>query len=211
MKKIDEMLIEAFLLFDEGKKEASLDEFNKIKALITDKQSEEYSKYLMNVGYVYTGLNMFKEAIDAYEELLGLSQNREDEHIALHQLGMVQREAENYETALVYFDKEKDIIEKEFSRDYLKLSINTYEQGYVRFKLGKFQEALQWLEMSLKNALQCDDFIARACAYRGIGEVYAAQGQQEKALDNFRQSKENFINAEDNIGAEEVHELISQL
>lgn len=70
------------------------------KDLITDKQSAEYSKYLMNVGYFYTGLKMFKEAVKTYEEFLDLSKDKEDEHIALHQLGMVQREAENYESAL---------------------------------------------------------------------------------------------------------------
>ena len=44
-----------------------------------------------------------------------------------------------------------------------------------------------YMEQSLKQALQTDDLIAQACAYRGLGEIGSIQNPEE--------SHENFLQA----------------
>ena len=63
------------------------------------------------------------------------------------------------------------------------------------------------MQKSLDFALKTDDFIAQACAYRGMGEIYLAQ-ESDKAQDYFYQSIQLFEKAEDKIGADEVRTLL---
>ena len=133
----------------------------------------------------------------------------ENEHIGYHQLAMVYREMNDYQTALNYIDKEREIIEKSFPEDALKSSVNNYEQGYLRLKLGEIAKAIMYMEQSLKQALQTDDLIAQACSYRGLGEIYSAENS-EKSQENFLQAIELFEKAGDQIGAQEVKSLLNK-
>ena len=122
---------------------------------------------------------------------------------------MVYREMNDYQTALNYIDKEREIIEKSFSEDALKSSVNNYEQGYLRLKLWEIAKAIMYMEQSLKQALQTDDLIAQACSYRGLGEIYSAENS-EKSQENFLQAIELFEKAGDQIGAQEVKSLLNK-
>lgn len=88
-----------------------------------------------------------------------------------------------------------------------KYSVNNYEQGYLRLKLGNLEEAESYMQESLDFALTTEDFIAQACSYRGMGEIYLKQGSV-KSRDYFYQSIQLFEKAEDKIGADEVRALL---
>ena len=122
---------------------------------------------------------------------------------------MVYREMNDYQTALSYIEKEREVIEDSFSEDALKSSVNNYEQGYLRLKLGEIAKAIMYMEQSLKQALQTDDLIAQACSYRGLGEIYSAENS-EKSQENFLQAIELFEKAGDQIGAREVKNLLNK-
>ena len=66
-----------------------------------------------------------------------------------------------------------------------------------------------YMEQSLKQALQTDDLIAQACSYRGLGEIYSAENS-EKSQENFLQAIELFEKAGDQIGAQEVKDLLNK-
>lgn len=121
---------------------------------------------------------------------------------------MVYREMNEFQTALFYIEREQKIIEEAFTEDSLKSSINNYEQGYLRLKLGKVVEAFMYMEQSLKQALQTDDLIAQACAYRGLGEIGSIQNAEE-SHENFLQAIALFEKAGDQIGAQEVRKLLN--
>lgn len=170
---------------------------------------KDYS--LLNLmGYIYLYEKKYEDCLEVYQRYLHLAiteKDRENEHIAYHQLAMVYREMNDFQTALSYIEKEREVIEQDFSEDDLKSSVNDYEQGYLRLKLGKIFEANTYMQQSLDSALKTDDLIAQACAYRGLGEIYSAENS-EKSQENFLQAIELFEKAGDQIGAEEVRDLI---
>ena len=172
---------------------------------------KDYS--LLNLmGYIYLYEKKYEDCLEVYKRYLHLAiteKDRENEHIAYHQLAMVYREMNDYQTALSYIEKEREVIEDSFSEDALKSSVNNYEQGYLRLKLGEIAKAIMYMEQSLKQALQTDDLIAQACSYRGLGEIYSAENS-EKSQENFLQAIELFEKAGDQVGAREVKTLLNK-
>ena len=170
---------------------------------------KDYS--LLNLmGYIYLYEKKYEDCLEVYKRYLHLAiteKDRENEHIAYHQLAMVYREMNDYQTALSYIEKEREVIEDSFSEDALKSSVNNYEQGYLRFKIGEIEKSIMHMEQSLKQALQTDDLIAQACAYRGLGEIYRKL-DSSKSYDYFSHAIKLFDKAGDEIGAEEVRALI---
>ena len=170
---------------------------------------KDYS--LLNLmGYIKLFEKDYQEALLIYQNYLDVaisSQDKENEHIGYHQLAMVYREMNDYQTALSYIEKEREVIEQDFSGDSLKYSVNDYEQGYLRLKLGQLVEAEFYMQQSLDSALKTDDLIAQACAYRGLGEIYRKL-DSSKSYDYFSHAIKLFDKAGDEIGADEVRDLI---
>ena len=172
---------------------------------------KDYS--LLNLmGYIYLYEKKYEDCLEVYKRYLHLAiteKDRENEHIAYHQLAMVYREMNDYQTALNYIEKEREVIEPDFSGDSLKYSVNDYEQGYLRLKLGQLVEAEFYMQKSLDSALKTDDLIAQACAYRGLGEIYRKL-DSSKSYDYFSYAIKLFDKAGDEIGAEEVNNKKSE-
>lgn len=187
---------------------------NEAKKLVSETFSLETCKdySLLNLmGYIKLFEKDYKEALLIYQNYLEVaisSQDKENEHIGYHQLAMVYREMNEFQTALFYIEREQKVIEEAFTEDTLKSSVNNYEQGYLRLKLGKVVEAFMYMEQSLKQALQTDDLIAQACAYRGLGEIGAIQNPEE-SHENFLQAIALFEKAGDQIGAQEARNLLN--
>lgn len=198
---------QAWELLFEGK-------INEAKKLVSETFSLETCKdySLLNLmGYIKLFEKDYKEALLIYQNYLEVaisSQDKENEHIGYHQLAMVYREMNEFQTALFYIEREQKVIEEAFTEDTLKSSVNNYEQGYLRLKLGKVAEAFMYMEQSLKQALQTDDLIAQACAYRGLGEIGSIQNPEE-SHENFLQAIALFEKAGDQIGAQEVRKLLN--
>ncbi|MEW4353647.1 hypothetical protein AB1I63_01930 [Streptococcus pneumoniae] len=156
----------------------------------------------------------YQQAMDLYEqnrmEALFVN-NHADLHVALHQQAMVAREMGECEHALDLIAQEEKIIQQHFSDDALRLSVNAYEQGYLRMKLGRSSEGLAYMEQSLGWSLKTDDWIAQACAYRGLGEIYQVLGNIEESKASFEKSLLLFRQAGDEIGAEEVEKMLSKI
>ena len=187
---------------------------NEAKKLVSETFSLETCKdySLLNLmGYIKLFEKDYKEALLIYQNYLEIaisSQDKENEHIGYHQLAMVYREMNEFQTALFYIEREQKIIEEAFTEDTLKSSVNNYEQGYLRLKLGKVAEAFMYMEQSLKQVLQTDDLIAQACAYRGLGEIGSIQNPEE-SHENFLQAIALFEKSGDQIGAQEVRNLLN--
>ncbi|MGQ7324141.1 tetratricopeptide repeat protein [Streptococcus suis] len=179
-------------------------------------------EYQVETCLDYAGLNLFAYlyleeenfdkallACQRYVQLARKEQNAEQEHIGLHQLAMVYRSQGNFKKALKLIEEEATLLATDFSEDKLKWSVNDYEQGYLRLQLGELESALHFMKRSLENALMTDDLIAQACAYRGLGEIYATSRITDLAEQAFMQSITAFEEADDDIGVEEVRELMT--
>ena len=143
---------------------------------------------------------------DYYAQAMS-EKNLEEQHIGLHQLAMVEREEEAYDLIMT----EAAIIAKHFPDDVLKTSVNLYEQGYLQFKLGNIHLAEELLQETLNLALQTDDFVNHACAYRGLAEVMLAKGNIKMAKFDAQKALECFEKAGDTVGAAELKDLMTQI
>ena len=167
---------------------------------------------LLNLmGYIYLEEQKYNECLSIYQRYIDLARTKSDpenEHIGYHQLAMVYREMGHFQKALLYIDQEMEIIKEYFPNDALKFSVNNYEQGYLRLKLGNLEEAESYMQKSRDFALTTEDFIAQACAYRGLGEIGSIQNPEE-SHENFLQAIALFEKAGDQIGAQEVRNLLN--
>lgn len=162
------------------------------------------------MGYIYLEEKNYNDSLKIYQRYIDLGRSKNDlenEHVGYHQLVMVYRDLGEFQKALLYINQEMEIIQNNFPNDALKLSINYYEQGFLHLKLGELEYAENPMQKSLDFALKTDDFIAQACAYRGMGKIYLAQ-ESDKSQDCFYQSIQLFEKAEDKIGADEVRALL---
>lgn len=163
-------------------------------------------------AYIYLDEQNFEKALLACQCYIQLSRDEKDveqEHIGLHQLAMVYRSQGNFKQALELIEEEAALLATDFSDDKLKWSVNEYEQGYLRLQLGELESAQHFMKRSLENVLMTDDLITQACAYRGLGEIYATNTATTLAEQAFEQSITAFEEAGDDIGANEVRELMA--
>jgi tetratricopeptide (TPR) repeat protein len=159
--------------------------------------------------YVFARTGRFEEARAECHLLQLEAQSHNDkssEYVALHQLGMVERMAGEWQTALEIFKREQAVIAS-LENPPLAVSANAYEQGIICGKLERYPEAREWLALALEQAQLSGDPIAEACAYRGLGEV-AANAVMRKAM--LLQSLAAFQRGGDTLGAAEIEDLLQQ-
>lgn len=205
--KMDEIIAKAWSLFDAG-------DLNGARALYLDclstARADELAPVWMGLIYVESGSGNFDSARQYASRLLGRAQSKEDEHIALHQSGMVERMAGEYARALELFEREAEIIRDALQNEDMSVSVNLYEQGYVRLKMGDADSAGELLERSLACARRAEDPMCIGCALRALGETMAAKGEREQALCYFQAAAEAFREVGDSRAVEEVEELWRQ-
>lgn len=207
---MDEKLRQAWQLFSEGQ----VAQAKKLVAADFNLLTCEDDQLLSFMGYMTLAEQDYKGAIQIYQRLLTVAKNQsssELEHIAWHQLAMVYRESKQYERALKLIEKERTIIDHYFADDSLKKAVNDYEQGYLRLKLGDAITAKKWMENSLQEALLTDDEVAKACSYRGLGEITLALKDKQQAKKYFQKAYEYFTKVDEKQGMKEVQNFLAQL
>lgn len=167
--------------------------------------------YLNLMAYLYLADEETEQAravMMTYINLARQASDKENEHIGLHQLAMIYREQDDWKQALELIEEERQIILETFSDDALKQSVNAYERGYLKWKLGLTEEGLSEMKASLTYALETDDEIAQACAHRGLGEIYASLDDKKVSKQHFLQALTLFDKAGDDIGKGEVEDMM---
>lgn len=170
--------------------------------------------FLNLMGYLNLQFENYEQSSAIFNKYIQLARKQnqvEFLHIGLHQLAMVYREAGKFKEALELIEEEKKVLDKHFKADLLINAVNNYEQGFLRLKLGKLDEALQYMQLSLKQALATEDLIAQACAYRGLGDIYLTLKQIDRSSTNYHKARDLFEKAEDEIGIKEVKVKIGEL
>lgn len=205
-------LADAFDLMDRGENQEALLLISRNLAAC-EHGSQAYLCWMIAMGYAYCNLHAYEKALEVYEQYMETAQKKrafEDLHVGLHQKGMTLRLMKRYGDALACFDGEREIIARYFPGDDLKLSVNEYEQGYCRFLSGDSKAGLAHMQRSLEHALKTGDLTARACACRGLGEIFKAAQSMDQAGDCFDRARTLFMEAGDAVGAEEVDRIRSE-
>ena len=202
-----ETLAKAWQLFDSGKTEAAEKLYLDCYEQVNKDDYEAYTSVLMGLIYVESFMEKYDEARKYAEIFVGIANNEEERHVALHQYGMVERMAENYSSAKQLFKQEAALIHTTLSNDDMMLAANFYEQAYIELKIGNIDLAEEIMTLSIEHAISANDSICTGCAYRGMGEILKARGDITCAKQWFHKAMEAFSDAGDLIAVEEVKEL----
>lgn len=207
---MDPLFHQAFLAFDSGR----YDEAERLYALALEKypvsQYEQYRQAAHGLAFTCCFQNKFDQAREIYTNLYRVVQDAHDlrwQAIVLHQQGVVERMAGNFCEALSMFQKEYDFRSLHLPDDSAGFAANLYEQGYILLKLGDTAQALTIMYRSLDMAQQANDAMCLGCAYRGLGEIYAALDEHDQARTCFSLSGQAFEQAGDQVAAAEVWRL----
>ena len=207
---MQEKIAEAWRLFDIGDFEASETIYRECLEMTSEDDYDTFASVLMGLIYTQSFLEKYDEARDYARRLLEIAPNEEEKHIALHQAGMVERMAGDYDRALEWFLQEEELIRKVFPKDDMRISANLYEQGYVNLKKESLQISAEIMKEALEYAKKSEDAMCIGCAYRGLGEIMYAQGKEDQAKDYFKQAIEAFELTGDEIAVKEVGEMLEE-
>jgi tetratricopeptide (TPR) repeat protein len=215
MAFLKDQINQAFELFDKGYLVEAEELYHDCLSQITEASSDQYVNILHGLGYVKVALSKFDEARSHYGDLIKITVSKGDSmnhSIAVHQLGMVERSAENYDEALKLFQLEAELLKKYNNNESpLNWSANFYERGFVNFKMGNIINAEQLMCESLQHAKESEDDICIGCSYRGYGEVFQNKNDEVLAETCFKNAIAAFERAKDYIAIEEVNELLTGL
>ena len=67
------------------------------------------------MGYIYLEEQKYNECLSIYQRYIDLARTKSDlenEHIGYHQLAMVYREMNEFQTALFYIEREQKLLKK---------------------------------------------------------------------------------------------------
>jgi len=196
---------DAWALFTQDR---SLDAATAFRTLLEDERSpeDEREQAEFGLGYALAFLGEFGEARQCFNHLRLQAAARGDlsaEHRALHQVGMVERMAQQWEAAHACFVEERLLIGHLGSPD-LEVAVNAYEMGVVTLQQGQPAASRTWFERSLSHARQTTDLVAVGCAYRGLGDWERDQGHPREAVELWEASRQAFTQAGETKASEDV-------
>lgn len=159
----------------------------------------------MALGYALAHDGLFGEAREVYAGLRAAHAGEAWEHIAVHQLGMVERLAGDHRAALRLFDEERKLIgqlpepERAFKR-----AVNGHELGVCHLALGEIGEARVALAAALTDARTADDPMTLGCVHRALGDFAAQGGDRDTAQAEYALAHADFLEAGDERAAAAV-------
>ncbi|NJK48779.1 tetratricopeptide repeat protein [Candidatus Gracilibacteria bacterium] len=207
----DSLLQQAFMAFDSGQLTQAEQLYLLAVQQHTETQNEQYKCAVNGLAFTYSLQKRYDRAHELYQNLYELVCYQRDlkwQAIALHQLGMVERLAGNFQEAQQIFQHEYDFRVFNLPDDFVGFSANLYEQGYLHLKLAYLLAAEQAMLKSLEMARRVEDDMCLGCSYRGIGEVYLRLGKFVRAKEAFSLSIKAFERVGDDRAVLEVQELI---
>ncbi len=163
-----------------------------------------HNKALHYQGYVKCELSKYNEAKIGFSQLLSLSDSLYDKAMYNHQLAKVERLSGDYLQAYYYIEEEEKIRSLLPNDDKCYTAIY-YEYSQLALLHDEVNDAKVFIEQSLSHALNTKDDGAKACAYRGLGDVHEAMNDKLKAIENYSLSKIHFKFANDHNGYNDVH------
>lgn len=210
---LQQLLENAFQAFDEDRlgEAETLYRHSLTRIPVTDGETYRNARHML--AFVMSHQQAFDDARQIYQDLLADAHQRQDLmaiSVNLHQLGMVERLASQYEQASRFFEAERQHLLQHLPDFSLGLSANAYERGYLQLLLGHPAVAESILQESLKFAEVANDAICTACALRGLGEVYIIQRDKDRAQACLSRSAALFRQQGDKKAVAEVNAMLQK-
>lgn len=190
----------AWKSYEAGEYGGSLELFGRAVKLAKD--AEQRDRFLSGSCYALAALRRFAKARKIYKALFKKSRS----HVYLHQLGMVEREAGNYEKALRLYEQERKLIS---GKDVLATAANLYEFGKNNELLGRLGTAKVHSDRCLKISMKCADMVMKGCAFRLAGDI-AGHYDADNAAEFYKKAKKYFRKAADKKATREITALLKK-
>ncbi|MPY65917.1 hypothetical protein F8S09_04290 [Deinococcus sp. SDU3-2] len=163
-------------------------------------------------GYVLAHTGDHAGAREVYGRLRQAHAGDPWEHIAVHQLGMVERLAGEHQAALRLFGEERALIGAlPQTKQPFKRAVNGYKIVVCHLALGEGDQARAALEDALADAHTADDPMTLGCLHRARGELAAYGGDRGEARAAYQEAAIFFREAEDDRAAAEVEARAASL
>ena len=205
MNTMQEKIGACFALFDQGRPAEALAGYE--ACLEEGASGPTYDAVLNGMMYALAALGRFDEARARGRELLSRAADEQERHVALHQLGMVARQADCWEEAQALFEQERALILRALPADQLALSANDYELACCLMHAGQLHAAFTQMNQAHQEALASGDAICLGCALRGLGEIHQRLGDTAAARRCFQAAASSFRAGGDPLGAQEAESL----
>lgn len=166
----------------------------------------------MALGHIYTHTGRFDEARALFTALREAAREEADdwEHIAVHQLGLLERAAGDLPGALAHFQEEERLIQALGDRPH-KRAVNACALGLTALAMNDLEAARTHLECSLEQARRQDDPEALGAAEQGLGDLCLAEGEAGAAREHYLKAQAAFEDAEDEAALRELAARLRQL
>ncbi|WP_102126600.1 hypothetical protein [Deinococcus planocerae] len=156
------------------------------------------------LGYILAHEGLFDEAREVYARLRVAHAGEPEEHIFVHQQGMVERLAGDHRAALLLFAEEHALIDALPGDRAFERAVNGYEVGVNRLALGEIEAARAALTVAMTDAQAADDPMTLACVHRALGDLAAQTGDSIEARAEYECAQAAFQKAGADRAAAEV-------
>lgn len=164
----------------------------------------------MALGYIYAHTGRCGEARRVFGHLREQHRGDDWEHIAVHQLGRVERLAGEPEAALKFFEEERALIRAQGEEAH-KLAVNALETAQCFLKLGRLAEARGELDLSAQAARTHDDPETLGRAERALAELSVQEGHPQAARLHYERAIAAFRESDDEFAVRETEALLDNV
>lgn len=187
-------------------------------------KTEELSQFKLNKnqrfentlhkGIAKMNLSLYQDALPDLEAALALGEKNEDRYqqaLALHQLGIITKLLGDYPKATELFREELRRCSSLIPSYYSDLSYNFFEQGDVKMLSEEYEDAEMYFHHAVTFAETEHNYHGVGLAMQALGHLKLRLNQTEDALNYFKTSKENFELADSHEEVAIVSEEIERL
>jgi len=165
------------------------------------KSQDEIDSLNWAMGYALVTLRQYDEAEKIWRDIF----ERTGNHRALHQVGMVYREAGNLQKAFDVYSQEANYVADD---DWVSKCANLYELSYCNHLMGDSVEAKAYFKKY--EGIKSDDLIERACFFRLKGDLLKSENT-EQSRQAYQISLEYFQSTSDEYGIKEIEQRLREL
>jgi len=136
------------------------------------------------LGRLLIKLRQFDKAEELYNILLKQTSDQGEKAIYYHQLGYVKIDRRDYEKAIEYYEKARQIFENTLPPNQPDLATSYNNIGLVYYNMRKYSKALLFYKKALeiRQKYLPPNHPSLASSYNNIGEVYHSMGEYTTAL-----------------------------
>jgi len=159
-------------------------------SVTTQDDSQQYAKLMKLQGAVYRTKGQYHQAVDAYQSAYSINMNDDIKAEFEYELGVTYEYLMQYDQARDYYDR--SLVQYLSLNDVGGISRAYRGLGWVAYRQGMTDSAINYHQQSLEKAEQSQDDYLAACSKFGLGTTMIHVHEYEKAKQLIEESRSFF-------------------